>query len=101
MANSFNLTSRAWEDLRGIWNYTAEVWGKVQADSYVTRLYERFLWLSERPRMGKHRPDIYNGSYCFPQGFHLVFYQIRDKGIDVIGIPHKEMDIHDYFDNDG
>ena len=99
MANSFNLTFRAWKDLRGIWNYTTEVWSETQADSYIAVLYERFSWLAEFPRMGKQRPDICKGYFCFPQGSHLVFYLIRDNEIDIIGIPHKEMDILDYFDN--
>ncbi len=93
MANPFNLTPRAKEDLRSIWNYTFDVWSEAQADRYVTQLYERFSWLAVRPRMGKHRPDIAEGYYCFLQGSHLVFYLIREGGIDIIGVPHKEMDI--------
>lgn len=100
MVNQFNLTPRAKEDLRGIWNYTAEVWSEAQADRYITKLYERFVWLAEHPRMGKHRADIDLGYYCFPQGSHLVFYLINDNGIDVIGVVHKEMDILNYFDSE-
>ena len=99
MANSFNLTFRAREDLRGIWKYTSEVWGEAQADSYIAGLNKRFLWLAEFPRLGMHRPDICEGYYCFPQGSHLVFYLIRGNKIDIIGIPHKAMDIVDYFDD--
>ena len=99
MANPFNLTYRAREDLRGIWKYTTEVWNETQADRYITGLYKRFSWLAEFPRIGKHRPDICEGYYCFPQGSHLVFYLIRDNEIDIIGVPHKEMDIHYYFDD--
>lgn len=98
MAKSYNLTFRAEEDLSDIWKYTSEVWGEAQADSYIAGLYKRFSWLVEFPRLGKHRPDICEGYYCFPQGSHLVFYLIRDHEIDIIGIPHKEMEIVDYFD---
>ena len=100
MAKTFNLTRRAREDLRGIWRYTSEVWDEAQADKYVTKIYERCGWLATRPRTGKHRPDICEGYYCFPEGRHLVFYLNRKDGIDVIGIPHKEMDILNYFDSD-
>lgn len=98
MAKSFNLTFRAREDLRGIWKYTTKVWNETQADSYIAGLYRRFSWLAKFPRSGKHRPDICEGYYSFPQGSHLVFYLIRDNVIDIIGIPHKEMDIPDYFE---
>lgn len=99
MAGRFNLTPRAKEDLRGIWNYTAETWSEPQADNYVTALYQRFVWLAEQPQLGKHRPDVAQGYHCFPQGSHLVFYLVRDGAIDIIGIPHKEMDVLNYFDS--
>ena len=38
------------------------------------------------------------GYYCFPEGQHLIFYPIHKHRIDVIGVPHKAMDILDYFD---
>lgn len=100
MARAFNLTLRARDDLRSIWRYTEHAWSETQADAYVTALYERFGWLAQRPKAGKHRPDICEGYYCFPQGRHLVFYLIREGGIDIIGVPHKEMDILNYFDTD-
>ncbi len=99
MAKSYNLTFRAEEDLSDIWKYTTEVWNEIQADRYIAGLYKRFSWLAEYPRLGKYRPDICKGYYCFPQGSHLVFYFIRDNEINIIGIPHMEMDIVDYFDN--
>ncbi len=101
MTNSFNLTFNAREDLRRIWKYTSAVWGETQADSYIAGLYKRFSWLAEWPLAGKHRPDICDGYYCFPQGSHLVFYLLRGNMIDIIGIPHKAMDIVDYFGSDG
>lgn len=100
MARQFNLTPRARDDLQGIWTYSFEVWGETQADRYVTEIYERFSWLAARPRTGKHRPDICEGYYCFPQGSHLVFYLIRGEAIDIIGVPHKEMDVLNYFDTE-
>jgi len=97
MAKGFNLANRAKEDLRGIWNYTLRNWSESQADHYIATLYERFEWLTESPDVGKHRPDIHEGSYCFPHGSHVVFYLIRDNAIDIIGVPHKYMDVDSYF----
>ena len=97
MAKLFRLTPRAKADLNGIWNYTNDVWGTAQADKYVTEIYDRFSWLADRPNIGKHRPDVCKGYHCFRQGSHLVFYLITDEHIDIIGIPHVEMDILNYF----
>ena len=101
MAKAFNLTPRAREDLRAIWRYTAEICNETQADAYVTKLHERCGWLAKRPRIGKHRPDICEGYSCFPESQHLIFYLIHKHRIDVIGVPHKAMDILNYFDTQG
>jgi hypothetical protein len=29
---------------------------------------------------------------------HLVFYKMTDTGIDIIGIPHQNMDTEHHFD---
>jgi len=46
--------------------------------------------LAETPQLGKHRTAVAEGYYSFPQGEHVVFYMIGEKGIDIIGIPHME-----------
>ncbi len=100
MTQGYRLTVRAESDLRNIGRYSREAWGKPQSDKYLQDLVGRFDWLSKNPRLGTHRPDIEYGYYCFPQGTHLVFYLIQDDGIDIIGVPHKAMDIESYFDSD-
>lgn len=102
MANRFkvNFTPRAKDDLREIWSYTFKVWSENQADQYIIKLFERFTWLSKHPSAGKHRPDICENYYCFPQGSHIIFYLTCKNCIDIIGVLHKEMDIANYFDNE-
>lgn len=96
----FNITPRAKEDLRGIWCYTFEVWGEAQADQYVSALYDRFGWLAQQPQIGKHRPDICEGYYCFLHQKHLVFYLRYERHIDIIGVLHQSMDIIEYFNDE-
>ncbi len=92
------VTRRAREDLKQIGRYTTGNWGKQQRDRYLKDLDRRFSWLAENPLLGKHRSDVAKGYYSFPQGEHVVFYLISKDHIDIIGIPHKEMDILDYFE---
>jgi toxin ParE1/3/4 len=47
--------------------------------------------------LGKHRTDISEGYYSFPEGQHVVFYLIGSSSIDIIGISHKAMDTISYF----
>ena len=93
----FRVTPRALEDLKNIGRYTEQQWSKRQRNTYLRVLEKRFSRLAENPQLGKHRTDIAEGYYSFPQGTHVVFYLIRDNSIDIIGIPHKEMDIITYF----
>ncbi|MGC1511282.1 type II toxin-antitoxin system RelE/ParE family toxin [Ketobacter sp.] len=85
MTANFRIKPRAKADLRNIWHYTLERWSEEQADSYIRALFSRFEWLASRPNAGRHRPDIEKGYYCFPEGRHLVFYLVRDGGIDITG----------------
>ena len=93
----FRVTPKAQEDLKNIGRYTEQQWGSRQRNIYLKALEKRFYWLAENPQAGKHRTDVAEGYYSFPQGEHVVFYMIGEESIDIIGIPHKEMDIITYF----
>jgi toxin ParE1/3/4 len=94
---SFRLTPRAYDDLKNIARYTRQQWGEAQLKRYMCALDERFQWLAEQPQAGKHRPDIAEGYYSYSQGSHVIFYQIGEDTIDIIGVPHKQMDDVGYF----
>ncbi len=93
----YRVTPRAENDLKNIGRYTQQQWGKTQRNVYLKNLENRFGWLAENPHLGRHRADIDEEYYSFPEGRHVVFYLCRDDGIDIIGIPHKDMDILSWF----
>lgn len=98
MIAGYSFRQQAEADLESIWLYSYQEWGVEQADQYLRSLLSRFSWLSENPQLGKQRTDIKPGYYCFPEGMHLIFYRITRNGIDIIGVPHQNMDIVRYFD---
>jgi toxin ParE1/3/4 len=93
----FKITLRARDDLKNIGRYTERKWGKAQRNVYLYDLEKRFRWLAENPQLGKHRLDVTEGYYSFPQGEHVIFYLLGQEIIEIIGVPHKEMDIVSYF----
>ncbi|MDT0499187.1 type II toxin-antitoxin system RelE/ParE family toxin [Algiphilus sp. W345] len=97
MSHDFRITPRAYDDLKAIARYTRRQWGEEQRWRYLRALDARFAWLAAHPHSGKARPDTCEGYYCFPQGRHLIFYLIREGGIDIIGVPHQQMDVLHYF----
>lgn len=56
--------------------YTEPQWGKSQRNSYLQEFEKRFRWLAENPRLEKHRSDVTEGYYSYPQGQHVIFYLI-------------------------
>ena len=98
MSAGYSLRQHAQDDLESIWLYSYREWGAEQADKYIQSLLSRFVWLSENAQLGKQRPEIKPGYYCFPEGMHLIFYKVIRSGIDIIGIPHRSMDIAVHFD---
>lgn len=68
MTATVKITPRALEDLKKIGRYALQKWGKKKRDSYLRDLDNRFGWLAENPKIGKHRTDIEAGYYCYLQG---------------------------------
>ena len=93
MSFDYRLTPRAVADLDAIADYTLETWGLEQLGSYLQSLNRRFDWLSEHPLAGRERNDVHPGYRSYPEGRHVIFYLVSDDHIDIIGIPHKSMDI--------
>lgn len=93
----FRVTPRARDDVKSIGRYTQQQWGKAQRNVYLLDLEKRFHWLAEHPQFGKHRTDVADGYFSFPQGQHVIFYLIGKEGIEIVGGVHKAMDIVAYF----
>jgi len=90
---SCRVTPRAFEDLKTIGRYTLRQWGRQQRNAYLRGLDARFAWLAEHPLLGRARDELTPGYRSFRHEAHVIFYQIRADGIDIIGVPHQAMDI--------
>ena len=97
MSRTYRLTPRALADLDAIASYTLERWGEAQVEAYLRALSNRFEWLAENPQLGKPRDDVAKGYRCYLQGRHLIFYIFDDSSVDIIGLPHRSMDIETFF----
>jgi toxin ParE1/3/4 len=93
MTARVRVTARARADLRSIGRFTLRTWGRDQRNRYLAALDHRFRWLAEAPKRGRPRPEIGDGYHSYPEGAHVIFYVIREDGIDVIGVPHQAMDV--------
>ncbi|MDF1688237.1 MAG: type II toxin-antitoxin system RelE/ParE family toxin [Cycloclasticus sp.] len=97
MTTQYHLRSLAQDDLESIWLYTYQEWGVAQADTYFDALIKRIEWLADNTTLGKPRDDVKQGYYCFPEGMHIIFYTLNNNQVEIIGIPHQQMDIVEYL----
>ncbi len=92
------IRALARKDLELIWDYTLERWGIDQAERYLASLFSCFDDLTKNPKIGKPREDVMPGARSFPQGRHVIFYEIDHSGIEILGIVHQSEDIERHFD---
>jgi len=94
---TYLLSEAAQQDIISIRDYTMHTWGKEQTLKYLAQLEKRFEWLADQPALGKKRNDVKEGYLSFPEGRHVIFYRMANKGIEVIGVIHQSEDIDTYF----
>ncbi|ABB76072.1 toxin ParE1/3/4 [Nitrosospira multiformis ATCC 25196] len=87
------LSPAAKTDITNIRKYTIQKWGKSQADKYTLELRERMRWLADNPMLGRARDEVKEGYRSFKEGSHIIFYRVVESTIEIIGIPHQNMDI--------
>jgi toxin ParE1/3/4 len=87
------LTPKAEADLEGIWIYTLETWGRVQAEEYLLSLERTFGQLCANPLLGLSNEDIRPGCRCMQMTSHSIFYRPTRDGLEIIRILHRSMDV--------
>lgn len=88
----YRLSPEAESDMDNIWDYTAEEWGREQADRYARMLTERCSELAMSPETGK-AVEVREGYHRGVVGKHAIYYRIVPYGIAVVRILHERMSV--------
>ena len=91
------LSPEAKADIANIRKYTNQQWGKEQTEKYTSQLRGRIQWLADEPMLGRSRDEIKEGYCSFNEGSHAIFYRVSGGNIEIIGIPHQNMDVEQYL----
>jgi toxin ParE1/3/4 len=86
------ISPLALDDLRNIFHYGINSWGKVEAASYLEKLKEQLWGLTEYPDIGRSRNDILPLILCLVIEKHIIFYQIKVQKIFIVRILHGKQD---------
>ena len=96
----YRLSFQAKQDLLAIFEFTITHWGEKQARIYAQQLSDGFEMLSDNPRVGKSRNELFENAMSFVIGSHIVFYSInqnQENNIEVARILHQSMDFQGQF----
>lgn len=88
----YRLTPAAQRDLSDIWDYTAEHWGRTQAEVYIGEIRNAIDRIADDPRRGRTCEEVRVGYRRSSIGSHLLFFKEASGGIDIIRILHQRMD---------
>jgi toxin ParE1/3/4 len=90
--SDYDLSSLARLDLRKIWVFTAEKWGRRKADSYLQEIRATIGIAASDFRVGVQidplDPDLRRAFI----GSHAIFYRVVGEQVRVIRVLHQAMD---------
>lgn len=96
---SYRLTSKAEEDLLGIWSYIAEQ-RPASATKLIRSFHQHFTLLAEHPQLGQARPDIAPGLRYFPMKRYLILYRQTPDRVEVVRVVHGSRDLGALFETE-
>jgi len=90
---TIKLTLQAEEDLLSIYAYGRENWGIERAELFISALYDRFKFIANNTEIGRKREEFYEGCRSWLFESYVIFYQIREGRVEIIGVVHEKKDI--------
>ncbi len=93
----YKLTYAAKEDLKGIWRYSVNAWGRNQAIKYRDEIKLAIKLIAKSPERGRPRDDVRPAYRAFKVGKHLIFYRKTNGWIEIVRILHEQMNFGSHF----
>jgi len=90
----YKLTTKAVDDLTGIWNYTFDKWSEDQADKYYFMLLKNCNEVACNPDLGKNYSVVTENLLGFKAGSHIILYRkMEENEVEITRILHEQMDL--------
>lgn len=92
MANGYDLSKKAKDDLRGIWAYSEDRWGEQQADVYYRDIFKTIEHLVSGELKGR-KADVRAGYLKYPVGRHFLYFTKVEGRINIVRVLHQRMEV--------
>jgi toxin ParE1/3/4 len=90
--SGYKISRAAQSDLRAIWRFTVERWGRTQADIYLYEIIATLNIVAKTPGVGPDRSGIKPAYRCYPHGRHMLWYKCQSEHIVLMRVLHDMMD---------
>jgi len=86
------ISPAARDDLKKIYFYGGNNWGKSRATRYLNNLKEQLWSLTDHPEMGIKRDELLPAIRSLTVDSHVVFYRLQSQRIEVVRVLHGRQD---------
>ncbi|MEQ8291911.1 MAG: type II toxin-antitoxin system RelE/ParE family toxin [Roseovarius sp.] len=83
---------KALRDLRDNWTYSADRWGRPQANRYVEAIRAVIGALPEGRAVTSSAEDVWPGTRRARSGRHVIYFRETEEAVEVIRVLHQRMD---------
>lgn len=98
MANKYQLSQPAREDLKEIWRYIAEKTPQ-SADKFMREFAKKFQLIADNPKIGQIQDEFILNLRSFPYKNYVVFYFPTEDGVEIYRVLHGSRDIDSLFED--
>ncbi|MGK0238929.1 MAG: toxin ParE1/3/4 [Candidatus Pelagisphaera sp.] len=97
MVRKLVISNEAISDLDEIWDYIARD-SPMKADSFINKIYQRCVDLSELDGVGRTRVELYPNFLSVPFRKYVIFFQRTESGLQIVRILHGARDLGAMFE---
>ena len=87
-----HVNESAESDLIGIWQYSFEQWGELQADKYLDELDSGIRKSANNPEIRMKRDYVRDGYRVLFVRSHAVYYTVMPDTVHIVRVLHGSMD---------
>ena len=93
---AYRVSPLARADMDEIWDYIAKD-NPPSATRLLDKFFQKFVFLSEHPNAGQHRPEIRPNLRSFSVGNYVIYFRRSDDEIEIVRVLHGSRDVSKLF----